>query len=166
MQSCKLIVTGFAAGGFYNDEASTTNTLCLPHNPDTAPVGLPYSSSYGRIYGSEYEFNFKNIAQNDDVPCTVCHTTQAVSIMIPAKTSCPSSWTKQYAGFLASEGSYSNQYGADYLCFDGDPEYMTDGARQHDQDGKLFYPVHSVCGSLPCPPYKNYQNLGCVVCTH
>lgn len=161
-----LPITGFAASGFYDAKAASTDTLCLPHDPDAAPVGLPFSDAYGRIYGSEYEFNFKNIAVNDDVPCAVCYTTQAVSIMIPAKTSCPSSWTKQYAGFLTSGGYYTDQYGNEYLCIDGDPEYLTDGARRHNENGRLFYPVHSVCGSLPCPPYKDSQNLGCVVCTN
>jgi hypothetical protein len=160
-----LLITGFAAGDFYSSKASTTNTLCLPHDPDAAPAGVPFNDVGGRIHGSEYEFDFKNVAWNDDVPCVTCYTTQAVSIMIPAKTSCPSSWTKQYAGFLTSGGHYSDQYGAEYLCVDGDPEYMTDGARQVNHQGRLFYPVHSVCGSLPCPPYKNSQNLGCVVCT-
>ncbi|XP_048737978.2 uncharacterized protein LOC125652665 [Ostrea edulis] len=166
LNGTSLLYSGFAASGFYDAKAASTNTLCLPHDPDTAPVGLPVYADYGRIYGSEYEFNFKNIALNDDVPCAVCYTTQAVSIMIPAKTSCPSSWTKQYAGFLTSGGYYSDQYGNEYLCVDGDPEYMTDGARRHNENGRLFYPVHSVCGSLPCPPYKDSQNLGCVVCTN
>lgn len=77
--------------------------------------------------------------------------------MIPAKSSCPSSWTKQYAEFL--------YYGAKYLCLDENPEYMTDVARQHEENGRLFYPVHAVCGSLPCPPYQNSQTIACVVCT-
>lgn len=85
--------------------------------------------------------------------------------MIPAKSSCPSSWTKQYAEFLTSGGSYPDHYGAKYLCLDENPEYMTDVARQHEENGRLFYPVHAVCGSLPCPPYQNSQTIACVVCT-
>lgn len=72
--------------------------------------------------------------------------------MIPAKS-------------LTSGGSYPDHYGAKYLCLDENPEYMTDVARQHEENGRLFYPVHAVCGSLPCPPYQNSQTIACVVCT-
>eukprot|EP00105_Crassostrea_gigas_P026637 XP_011447657.1 PREDICTED: uncharacterized protein LOC105342407 isoform X2 [Crassostrea gigas] len=161
----EMKTSGFSAGGLFNAKGSATTTLCLPHDPDAAPAGVPFSLHYGVLYGSEYEFGFKNIAYNDDVPCAVCFNSQAASIMIPAKSSCPSSWTKQYAGFLTSGGSYSDHYGAEYLCLDENPEYMTDGARQHDENGRLFYPVHAVCGSLPCPPYQNSQTIACVVCT-
>lgn len=160
-----MVIVGFSAGGLFNAKGSATTTLCLPHDPDAAPAGVPFSSHYGVLYGSEYEFGFKNIAYNDDVPCAVCFNSQAASNMIPAKSSCPSSWTKQYDGFLTSGGSYSDHYGAEYLCLDENPEYMTDGARQHDENGRLFYPVHAVCGSLPCPPYQNSQTIACVVCT-
>lgn len=83
--------------------------------------------------------------------------------MIPAKSSCPSSWTKQYAEFLTFCGSYPDHYGAKYLCLDENPEYMTDVARQHEENGRLFYPVHAVCGfsSLPAiPEFSNHSMCG------
>ena len=140
---------GFAGGRKYDAHGSGTTTLCLPHNPDPSKFHTSATYSYGVIYGSEYEFNFKNIATNDDVPCAVCYSYQGTSVMIPAKTSCPSQWTKQFAGFLTSGFATNDRLGAEYLCMDEDPEYMTDGARQHNDGGRLFYPVHIVCGSLP-----------------
>ncbi|XP_061172969.1 short-chain collagen C4-like [Saccostrea echinata] len=163
-----LLYAGFTAGRHYREAGSGVNTLCLPHDPESAPAGLPSDSSWGRLYGAEYDFSFKNIAVNDDVPCAVCFAHHASSsIMIPAKRSCPLSWTKQYSGFLTSDATLSNNvyYGSEYLCVDENPEYMTDGARQNNYDGRLFFPVHAVCGSLPCPPYRDLQKLACVVCT-
>ena len=156
---------GFAGGRKYDAHGSGTTTLCLPHNPDPSKFHTSATYSYGVIYGSEYEFNFKNIANNDDVPCAVCYSYQGTSVMIPAKTSCPSQWTKQFAGFLTSGFATSDRLGAEYLCMDEDPEYMTDGVRQHNDDGRLFYPMHIVCGSLPCPPYQNAATVACVVCS-
>ena len=78
----------------------------MPHNPDPAPLDLPAPPNgdhFGRLYGSEYEFNYKNIRQNEDVPCAVCHDIYATSsLMIPGKTVCPGHWTKQFDGFLTS----------------------------------------------------------------
>ncbi|XP_062571916.1 short-chain collagen C4-like [Saccostrea cucullata] len=162
-----LVYAGFTAGRDYRQAGSGVNTLCLPHDPESAPAGLPSSSGFGRLYGSEYDFSFKNIAVNDDVPCAVCFVHHASSsMMIPAKHSCPLGWTKQYSGFLTSDSSLTNPvyYGSEYLCLHGNPEYMTDGARQYNNDGRLFFPVQAVCGSLPCPPYKDSQTVACVVC--
>lgn len=50
----------------------------------------------------------------------------------------------------------------EYLCMDKNAEYLTEGDRQIDYNGRLFYPV---CGSLPCPPYKSSQLISCVVCS-
>lgn len=97
---------GFAGGRKYDAHGSGTTTLCLPHNPDPSKFHTSATYSYGVIYGSEYEFNFKNIATNDDVPCAVCYSYQGTSVMIPAKTSCPSQRTKQFAGFLTQWPSW------------------------------------------------------------
>ncbi len=34
-------------------------------------------------------------------------------------------------------------------------------------EGALFYHVEANCGTagLPCPPYNDYKELNCVVCT-
>nr|XP_034324969.1 uncharacterized protein LOC117689144 [Crassostrea gigas] len=141
----------------------------MPHNPDSAPVdppGAPNQYHFGRIYGSEYEFSYKNVARNDDVPCAVCYDVYATtSVMIPGKIVCPSHWTKQFDGFLSSGSHYTDQTGGEYLCLDRDPEYATEGASQQDYNGRVFYPVEAVCGSLPCPPYENGKYVSCVVCT-
>uniref|UniRef100_A0A8W8HU02 Short-chain collagen C4 n=1 Tax=Magallana gigas TaxID=29159 RepID=A0A8W8HU02_MAGGI len=128
--------------------------------------GAPNQYHFGRIYGSEYEFSYKNVVRNDDVPCAVCYDIYATtSVMIPGKIVCPSYWTKQFDGFLSSGSHYTDQFGGEYLCLDRNPEYATEGARQQDYNVRVFYPVEAVCGSLPCPPYENGKYVSCVVCT-
>ena len=98
----------------------------------------------------------------------MCRVESATSVlMIPAKSSCPNTWNMQYSGFLVSDAS-GNDYrwhGSDYICLHNDAEYLTEGARRHNNDGHILYPVQAVCGSLPCPPYKNGQYITCAVCT-
>lgn len=159
-------ILGIVGGRNFNDKSGGFTTLCLPHNPDPASKDLPTFSYSARVYGAEYQFSYKGIAVDDDVPCSVCFSTCASStLMIPAKTTCPPKWTKQYDGFLTADADYSDHYGSEFLCMDENPEYLTEGARQHNNDGRLFYTVQAVCGSLPCPPYTNAQLMTCVVCS-
>ena len=165
-----MLAVGMSGGRYYLDTGSGTNTLCLPHNPDPSPPDFPRSFQHndvayaGSIHGSEYQFNYRHVDIDDDVPCAACMVTNARStLMIPAKTSCPIGWTVQYQGVLTS-GKQGYQ-ATDYLCLDQNPEYLTEGARMHNYDGRLFYPVLAICGSLPCPPYKRQQLLSCVVCS-
>ena len=51
----------------------------------------------------------------------------------------------------------------DYVCMDKDSEPIDNDATNNN--GALFYPVRTTCGSLRCPPYKNHTEMLCVVCT-
>ncbi|XP_062619878.1 short-chain collagen C4-like [Saccostrea cucullata] len=162
------VYSGISGGRLFTTSGSGTNTLCLPHNPDPTPSDYPkaYQGNYvawGTIHGAEYQFTYRNIAVDDDVPCAVCLLMHASTIMIPAKTTCPTGWTIQYSGVLTAE--QDSHHGSDFLCLDGNPEYMTEGSRMKDYNGKLFYPVRAACGSLPCPPYTSQQLVSCVVCS-
>ncbi|XP_056002554.1 uncharacterized protein LOC125662616 isoform X2 [Ostrea edulis] len=163
----KTVYTGITGGKPYHEVGGGVNTLCLPHDPDNAPNNFPTSlQSSTHLFGSEYQFTYGNIARDDDVPCAVCHLQSATSVlMIPAKTTCPSGWTMQYHGYLVTDNEDSGWHATDFICLHGDPEYLTEGARQHDLDGHILYPVTAVCGSLPCPPYKSGQYITCVVCS-
>ena len=159
-----------AGGRYFQTHGSGLNTLCLPHNPDPTPSDYPRafqaSPAFGSLYGAEYQFSYRNIAIDDDVPCASCLLTHASSvIMIPAKTTCPTGWTVQYSGVLTADANWPDHTGREFLCVDGNPEYMTEGARMKDYNGHLFFPVRAVCGSLPCPPYSNQQLVSCAVCS-
>lgn len=169
----KAIYSGIAGGGHYNQPGNGANTLCLPHNPDPAPSDFPTHfqnddrASSGFLYGSEYQYTYRNVAVDDDVPCAVCDVARASSvIMIPAKINCPTEWSIEYSGVLTSSVQHpSVHHIGEYLCVDMNAEYLSEGTRQQDYNGRLFYPVQAVCGSLPCPPYRSAQLISCVVCS-
>lgn len=159
-------VIGIAAGALFSTVGGGVNYLCLPHNPGSfLPANeihpqQPYHQ--GSIYGAEYQFNYGNVHLDDDVPCAVCYVPAAV-LMIPAKNSCPTSWLLQYSGILTTN-SDDFKSSSEFVCLDDNPQYI-EGTRRNNDDGKLFYPVHAICGSLPCPPYVNNTYLRCCVCS-
>ncbi|VDI12476.1 Hypothetical predicted protein [Mytilus galloprovincialis] len=61
------------------------------------------------MYGAEFDSNFfASNANDEDVPCALCRTERASSvIMIPGKNKCYSGWKEEYHGYLAS-GLYNH----------------------------------------------------------
>ena len=146
---------------------SAAEYVCLPHNPDFISGEKATTSYQAYIYGSEYEDNvFGNNLYNKDVPCAVCISNMANTIiMIPGKSVCINGWKKEYNGRLASQASSNVKFRAagQYVCVDHNPTPLEGGS--DNKEGKLFYPVHAICGSLRCPPYVNNELLTCVVCS-
>ena len=109
---------------------------------------------------------FGNNLFDKDVPCAVCISNMANNVlMIPGKSVCINGWKKEYNGRLASEASSDVGFRAagQYVCVDHNPTPLEGGS--DNKEGKLFYPVHAICGSLRCPPYVNNELLTCVVCS-
>ena len=82
--------------------------------------------------------------------------------MIPARISCPDTWTLEYSGYLmtenkASEGRTSAE------CVDKDPETVP--GEVADTNGALFHFIEATCNGLECPPYVAEKELTCAVCT-
>eukprot|EP00058_Branchiostoma_floridae_P013337 XP_002598825.1 hypothetical protein BRAFLDRAFT_74498 [Branchiostoma floridae] len=127
------------------------------------------NQGYGAyMYGAEYQLSTANSPfqgaslLDHDVPCAVCHVASRGSkLMIPARLSCPSGWTREYKGYLMTAGY--TQYRSEFVCMDGEPETRPGGHGNHN--GALFYLVEASCGSLPCPNYVQGRELTCVVCT-
>ena len=64
------------------------------------------TSECGYVYGAEYETRDGPLSafNNHNVPCAVCYvSTRGTVLMIPAKPTCPSSWTQEYNGYLMAE---------------------------------------------------------------
>ncbi|CAG2246629.1 unnamed protein product [Mytilus edulis] len=152
----------FAGGGYYGESGSAAEYVCLP--PDPNYVKTSGGADNGHMYGAEFNSNFfASNANGEDVPCALCRTNQATSvIMIPGKNTCYSGWKLEYHGYLAS-GYYGHTVASAYVCVDIKPEYVMGGVDFHY--GKLFYDVLTKCGSLKCPPYINDYPLTCVVCS-
>ena len=100
---------------------------------------------------------------NNNVPCAVCYvSTRPTVVMIPAKASCPPTWTREYYGYLMTERVIHNR--ATFECVDRDQESVP--GTQANTNGALFYHIEANCGTdLPCPPYNTDQEINCVVCT-
>ena len=81
--------------------------------------------------------------------------------MIPAKTTCPTSWTREYYGYLMSE--YHGHHRTMFECVDRYAESVPGSAA--NTDGALFYFVESTCTGIACPPYVDGRELACTVCT-
>ena len=159
----KLVYAGRAAGSHYTHKGGAANYLCLPNDPSY----LQYksrSASYDLIYGSEYETNSGPLSafQDHNVPCAVCYvSTRGTVLMVPGKTTCPSSWTQEYNGYLMA--AHYTHYRSMYECIDRNPETVPGGTG--DQNGALFYHVEATCTGIVCPPYIANRELACAVCT-
>ncbi len=127
---------------------------------------LPFHSGiqgYTYIYGAEYENPVRGTHQHN-APCSVCLVvSRSIALMIPAKTSCPQYWTKEYEGYLMSE--HHSYIRSIFECVDKGQESVP--GSNADADGALFYHVEAHCGTagLPSPPYNDYKEVNCVVCT-
>ena len=167
-QSCppraKRIYEGFAAGGWYHQKGNGANYLCMPRDAQYLSRTNVASPSY--LYGAEYESAnriFSGTTQNYNVPCAVCHVPRSAKLMVPGKYTCPSSWRREYYGYLMT--SYYNHYQqVVYECVDVYPDRIP--GSQRDLNGALFYFVQVVCGrGLPCGPYIASKAVTCAVCT-
>ena len=78
--------------------------------------------------------------------------------MIPARTTCPRFWTKEYYGYLMS--AHIDHGRSTFECVDKDQNGVSGSI-----NGSLFYHVEVTCGSIPCSRYDSEKELNCVVCT-
>ncbi len=145
---------GFNGGG--------TTRLCMPNNPDYT---LPFISgvhNYSPLYNVEYQSTIRNHAH--DIPCAVCMVaTKDLVLMVPGKSSCPAGFTREYYGYLMSERVHANHKRSTFECVDKDLESVH-GSSQGQAHG-WFGHVEAVCNALPCPPYNNYKEINCAMCT-
>jgi hypothetical protein len=115
------------------------------------------------VQGAEFEVFHGNPLQHlseENAPCAVCDVpTRARVIMVPAKTVCPPSWTREYYGYLMT--AHDGYYRSSYTCIDVNSEPI----RGESSDTNTFYHTVTDCNGLLCPPYENNRQLSCVVCT-
>ncbi|KAI8520392.1 hypothetical protein Bbelb_001460 [Branchiostoma belcheri] len=164
----ELVYSGVAGGTHLSHPGGGTNYQCLPTDPQWGRYQDGVQGYKAFMYGAEYQlhsnFPFGSTALlDDDVPCAVCYVpTRGSKLMIPARNTCYSGWTREYHGYLMAQ-YYNHNSPKEYVCVDEQPEVMQGG--HADQNGALFYPVEARCGSLPCPNYVEGRELTCVVCT-
>ena len=99
-QGTELVYSGRAGGTHYRHSGGGANFICLPDDPDH----LQYRSGvqgWSYVAGVEYQYGGSlppvSSFSEHNVPCAVCYVaTRSVSLMIPAKTQCPTLWTLEY----------------------------------------------------------------------
>ena len=158
-----MVYSGITVGEWYSHTGGGANLLCLP-NEQPEYLSSTFKSNYAYLYGTEYEFPIMStVSQDQNVPCAVCYTsTKSVQIMIPAKTTCPDTWTTEYNGYLMTQ-YYNHKNNREYICVDKEADAIPGSGA--NTDGAVVYHVVSTCNGIPCPPYVTNQYITCVVCT-
>ena len=163
--SATLVYHGLAAGSWWASTGGGANYLCLPHNPQYLSYS-PGHQDHRSLHGAEYELwngsPYPNI-HHHNVPCAVCTASRSQKLMIPARVSCPSGWTREYYGYLMASAANTGHYRTMYECMDRYPESAP--GSYLNRDGAVFYHVEASCNGVPCPPYDKEKELTCVVCT-
>ena len=167
----ELIYRGFAGGSHYTHTGGTANYICLPEDPTWGNYSRRESKFSAYVFGAEYQFGAQGEqaltdmfpdALDKDVPCTVCKSRRPTTVMIPGRKDCYDSWTLEYKEYLAAD-YHGHASASEYVCIDENPKFLDGG--HGDENGALSYLVETRCGSLRCPPYENWRELSCVVCT-
>ena len=141
----------------------------MPLNPDYINNSRSTSGQYySTLHGAEYDTwgGPQETLGNHNVACAVCLTsTRSAMTMVPAKTQCPSSWTREYYGYLMAERENGVQFAqSSFTCVDVNPDTIAGEAR--DTYGTHFTYVIATCNDgIPCPPYVASGALSCAVCT-
>lgn len=159
----ELVYAGRTGGTQYGHSGGGANQLCMPLDPQYSSYN-PGVQGFSYMYGAEYEVPVGHIStkQNHDATCAVCYvSTRETVLMVPAKTSCPTSWTKEYQGYLMAE--YKNSRRSMFICVDS--AFESAPGSQADAPATDLYHVEAACSGLPCPPYVDYKELTCAVCT-
>ena len=159
----ELVYTGRAAGTSYNTQGGTSDYLCLPEQPEYLNF-LAGTTGHSPIHGAEYQTEGGPLptATDQNVPCVVCCTGLRGSLlMIPARLSCPASWTLEYSGYLMTARYDYHRRSAE--CVDRDAEAIP--GLDSNGNGALFYFTEAVCNGISCPPYNNAKELTCTMCT-
>ena len=122
-----ILYAGRAAGSDYQEKGGGANYLCLPEQPEYSTYTAGTETHRAFLYGAEYETGgytngpLGSFHEQHNVPCAVCYTSaRETVVMIPAQLSCPSSWTREYYGYLMAE--HRSHHRAMFECVDQSPQ--------------------------------------------
>ena len=159
----ELVYSGRVTSEYFSNYGGGGKYLCLPEK-DPEYLNSTYKGNQAYLYGTEYEEPIiSSVSKDDNVPCAVCYTAKKnVQVMIPAKTTCPKSWSIVYDGYLMT-AHYSHKNNKDYICVDKDGQPVPGSAG--NLNGASLYHVTARCTGIPCPPYEDNKYITCVVCS-
>ena len=161
----EILYSGITGGTKKDIRGGGANHLCMPKVPEYSPnlIYVDTVDEHTLINGIEYGVPNKG-THDHDVPCAVCYvSTRPTVVMIPAKASCPPTWTREYYGYLmAARNSLQRSM---FECVDAD-QGSVPGSHQHNAYNGVLVHVEAECDSgLPCPPYNENKEINCVMCT-
>ena len=163
-----MLYSGIMAGSNHTTQGGGANHLCMPNDDQF----IEYSSSleyrkdvqnkHTLIYAAEYNGPLQG-SQHHAIPCAVCYvSTRPTVLMIPAKASCPQTWTREYYGYIMA--ARHNHYRSTFECVDEDQESVP-GSQGNQMSATLYHAEVACESALPCPEYDGRYELNCVVCT-
>ena len=165
--SCRAGATRLYAGRVGASAESSSgggsNYMCMPNDPEYSTY-RPGVQGRVHMYGVEYEGPpLVSNREQHNAPCAVCYVSnKATQVMIPARNTCPNGWTEEYHGYLMTERS--NTHRTEFVCVDSTMESVV--GSQNNIYGAHFYHVEAHCNGMACPPYNNYKELICVLCSN
>ena len=166
-QGTQLLYEGAVAGSSWS-EAGSAEYLCLHNQPQFRQTAAGLQSNRARLYGTEYMALISPPAFSSmlyhDAPCAVCYTpSRSTKITTPGRYDCPSSWTKEYDGYLMTSRCDNHHKTKVPICVDLNAESVADSAVQ--DAGSLLYFIETTCIGIKCPPYSDGAEITCAVCT-
>ena len=159
-----ILYSGIAGGTHHWHEGGGGNYLCMPRDPQYVLPSQPGVRGDAHVYGGEY---WQPIQGHNlhNVPCAVCEvSTRGMKQMIPAKATCPPSWTLEYRGYIMTTYNGPKRGRGTFECIDEDQESIP-GNTVRDSHTFVLHHVEAGCAGLPCPPYDPSKELNCVICT-
>ena len=140
----EMLYKGVVGGSHQSQSGGGGNYLCLPDLPEYNTEYIKpsyYQHSY--VYGTQYQYTVAGTTNNFKyAPCSVCYVpSRATKLMIPAKQTCPSSWTMEYNGYLMTEISRKRR-SATYECVDKEP--IVNNSKKCLRLGNFFYHFKSM----------------------
>ena len=164
----QLLYAGRAGGSHFGTLGGASNYLCMPNHPEYGKY-TPGVQGWSQVFGVEMESRDGPLHafQNQNVPCAVCYTQRETTVMIPAKLSCPSGWTREYSGYLmcaVAKSGFTDKRTM-FECVDSSPDVVPHQAHDNGAGTAVFYHNEASCSGLACPPYIAEKELTCVVCS-
>ena len=158
----EMVYKGRAGMSDRSHDGGGANYLCMPEDPEYTLPHWPGVRNHSYVYGTEYEGRPLQGFNHHNAPCAVCYvSTRETVLMIPAKVSCPTSWTREHYGYLMSSSLYHRR--STFECVDKDQESIPGSSP--NTNGASFHHVEASCNGLPCPHYIPEKELNCAVCT-
>ena len=160
-----LVYAGIAAGTKFDIKGGTSNTLCMPKQPEYMSEQTIYILS-NALHGVEYDTNdspFHHLYQAN-MPCALCYTDEkTTTFLYPARFTCPQGWHAEYTGYMATQLQHPSAQKQDTICLDKDAIPISGSGASTDPS--VVYTMHISCNGLPCPPYVERRALTCAICS-